>query len=311
MITKNKLGLGILLASTMLSGNVMASGWTGLVSANVGHDDNVTLGDDDSDVVGSDLKDNFLDVLGVAGRYLTGDKDDGIRFTGTLYNREYDTDDDFNFFLISGGLAYHKKLGDWHGRFGAKYDYLEFGGDPYESIITLSAEGRHKLSKDTEIRIRYRYSDIDAESSQFNNIDGDRHRINAEYRLKHAGNRYRFIYTYETNDRNDSVRTPTTFSSSSPVRHTIRANAKIPLNTKWGTEFDVRYRDSRYKDENVIASVEERRNDDRLKVKAELNYKIDRKTDVFVDYTYTDNDSNINSFDYDRNEVSVGVNYLF
>ena len=311
MIIKNKLGLGVLLASTLLSSHAMAGGWNGLASASFGYDDNVTLVDDDSSVGASDLKDHFFDVLGTAGRYLKGDKNDGIRFQGTLYNREYDTDDNFNFFLISGGLAYHRKLGDWYGRFGAKYDYLEFGGDPYESIITLSAEGRHKLSKNTEIRLRYRYSDIDAESSQFNSIDGDRHRLNAEYRLKHAGNRYRFSYTYETNDRNDSVRTATTFSSSSPVRQTLRANAQIPLNAKWGTEFDVRYRDSRYKDDNVIASVERRRNDDRLKVKAELNYRIDRKTDVFIDYTHTDNESSISSFDYDRNEVSVGVNYLF
>ena len=309
MKTKQKIGLGVLAVTTALSSAAVASEWRGIVSAKIGHDDNVTLADD-SNVVASDLKDNFIDILGVAGRYLTGDKDNGIRFTGVLYNREYDTDDEFNFLLVSGGLAYHKKLGDWHGRFGAKYDYLEFGGDPYETVFTVSAEGRHKFTKNTELRLRYRYSDIDAESRQFNNLEGDRHQARAEYHLKHGGNRYRLSYTFETNDRTDRS-SATTFSSSSPVRHTLRANAQIPLGGKWGTEFDLRYRDSRYKDDNVSNGVSTRRNDDRVKAKAELNYQISRKTDVFIDYTHTDNESNISSFDYDRNEVSVGVNYLF
>ena len=309
MKTKYKLGFGVLLASTLLSSHVVAGDWNGIVSATLGHDDNVTLGDD-SDVVASNQKDYFLDVLGSAGRYLTGNKDDGIRFTGTLYNREYDSDDDFNFLLVSGGLAYHKKLGSWHGRFGAKYDYLEFGGDPYETVFTVSAEGRHKFTKKTELRVRYRYSDIDAESSQFNRLEGDRHQVRAQYRLKHAGNRYLLGNTFETNDRQD-LSGVGTFSSSSPVRHAIQANAKIPLNPKWTAEFDVRYRDSRYKDDNISSGVSTRRNDDRFRAKAGLNYQIARKTDVFVNYMHTDNESNINSFDYERNEVSVGVNYLF
>ena len=309
MKIKYKTNLTIFTLLALLSGGAIASDWSGLLSATLGHDDNVTLGDD-SNVVASDSKDNFLDVLGTAGRYLKGNKDDGIRFTGTLYNREYNTEDAFNFLLVSGGLAYHKKFGSWHGRFGAKYGYLEFGGDPYETVFTLSAEGRHKFTKKTELRLRYRYSDIDAESSQFDNLEGDRHQVRAQYRLKHGGNRYRLSYTFETNDREDRS-TTTTFSSSSPVRHTLRANAKIPLSGKWGTVFDVRFRDSRYKDDNVSSGVSTRRNDDRFRAKAELNYQINRKTDVYVDYTHTNNDSNISSFDYDRNEITVGVNYLF
>ena len=309
MNNKPKLSIGVLMVSALLSSQAMAGDWSGIVSGSVGHDDNVTLGDD-SNILASDQKDYFVDILATAGKYLTGNKDNGVRLTGTLYNREYDTDDSFNFLLVNGGLAYHKKFGSWHGRFGAKYAYLEFGGDPYESILTLNAEGRHKFSKKTELRIRYRYSNINSESTQFNNLDGDRHQIRFQGRFKQGRNRYRLSYTFETNDRDDRE-TATTFTSSSSVRHTIRANAKIPLNAKWGTEFDVRYRDSRYKDDNVSGGVSTRRNDDRFRAKAELNYQINRKTDVFVNYTHTNNNSNISRFDYARNEATVGVNYLF
>lgn len=300
---------GVTVVTLLMVNPVSAGDWSGVVSGSIGHDDNVTLGDD-SNILASNQKDYFFDFLGTTGKYLTGNKDDGVRLTGTLFNREYDTEDDFNFLLVSGGLAYHKKLGRWHGRFGAKYGYLEFGGDPYETVLTLTGEGRHKFNRQTEFRIRYRYSDINSESRQFNNLDGDRHQLRFQGRFKQGKNRYRLSYTFETNDRNDRS-SGTSFSSSSPVRHTLRANAKFPLTSKWGLEFDARYRDSRYKDDNVSGGVSTRRSDDRFRAKAELSYKINRKTDVYVNYIRTENDSNISQFDYDRNESSVGVNYLF
>ena len=309
MTRKYKTSLAILAAAMLVNGVATAGDWSGILSATVGNDDNVTLGTD-SNILSSNEKDNFLDVLATAGRYLTGNKEDGIRFSSTLYNREYDTEDSFNFFLVGGGLAYHKKIGDWYGRFGAKYNYLEFGGDPYETVLSATAEGRRKLNKSTELRLRYRYSDINSESRRFNNLDGDRHQARMEVRFKQGSNRYRLYYEFQTNDRADRS-TATTFTSSSPLRHTLRANAKIPLNAKWGTDFDLRYRDSRYKDDNVASGVSTRRDDERFRAKAELNYKLNKKADVYVDYTYTDNDSNIDVFDYQRNVVSLGVNYLY
>lgn len=307
----NKKQLCLVAAASLLSGTVAAAGsdWTGILSASVGNDDNVTLADD-SNVVASNEGDLFLDVLAAAGSYLSGNQDDGIRFDGTFYNREYDTEDGFNLSLVDASIAYHKKLGDWNGRFGVKYSYIEFGGDPYQGIYDLSAEGRRKINDNTELRIRYRYSDINSESSQFDNTDGDRQDVRIEGRFKSDKNRYLLSYNFETNDRND-LQTATTYTSSSPVRHTIRANAKIPLAGKWGSEFDLRWRGSRYKDDNVTAGSSTRRDDDRLTAKAGLNYALNKKVEIYADYAYTDNNSNISSYDYKRNEVSMGVNYLF
>lgn len=305
--------IGISVLAALCCGPAIAadnsSDWSGLVSASMGNDDNVTLGDD-SNIVASNKSDYFLDVLGTAGRYLTGSRDNGIRFDGTFYIREYDTEDDFNFSLVDAGLAYHRKLGDWHGRFGVKYSYITYGSDPYQSVYDFSAEGRRKLNKNTELRIRYIYSDINAESRQFNDTDGDRHQLRAESRFKSGQNRYLLSYQFETNDRDDTQGVGT-YTSSSPVRHTLRANARIPLVGKWGSELDLRWRDSSYKDDNVAPGLNTRRNDERLTAKMGLNYELKKKLELFADYTYTDNDSNIAKYNYDRNAVSMGVKYLF
>ena len=309
--SRTGLRLGLVLSGMLMASaaSAAASDWKGLLKLSVANDDNVTL-TESNDVVASNESDTFIDVLGTASRYLTGDKDNGVRLIGTLFNREYDTADGFDFTLLGAGLGYDRKLGDWNGRFEANYEYLEFGGDTYEKILHLSAEGRHKFSKNTELRVRYRYSDINAPEDAYSNLEGDRHQLRFEGRFRSGKNRYRLSYTYEDNDRDDRT-TMTTFSSSSPVRHTLRANAKIPLAEKWESEFDLRYRDSRYKDDNVSGGMSTRRNDERFRAKATLKYKLDTKTKIFADYNHFDNDSNIDSFTYERNIVSVGISRFF
>jgi len=297
------------MVAMVISGGASAGDWNGLLQLSVASDDNVSL-TDSNDIVASNESDNYIEVLGSASRYLTGNKDNGVRFIGTLFNREYDTEDGFDFTLLGAGLGYDRKLGDWNARFEANYEYLEFGGDTYEKILHVSAEGRHKFSKKTELRVRYRYSDINAPEDAFSNLEGDRHQLRVEGRFRSGKNRYRLSYTYEDNDRDDRT-TMTTFSSSSPIRHILRANAKVPLNAKWETEFDVRYRDSRYKDDNVSGGMSTRRDDDRFRAKATLKYKLDSKTKLFADYNHFDNDSSIDTFTYKRNVASVGVEHFF
>ena len=297
------------LVAMAISGTASAGDWNGLLQLSVASDDNVTL-TESNDVVASNESDNYLEVLGSASLYLTGNKDNGVRFIGTFFNREYDTADGFNFSLLSAGLGYDRKLADWHTRFEGHYEYLEFGGDTYQKNIHVSAEGRHKFSKKSELRIRYRYSDIHAPEDAFDNLEGDRHQLRFEGRFRSGKNRYRLSYTYEDNDRDDRE-TMTTFSSSSPIRHILRANAKIPLNAKWETEFDMRYRDSRYKDDNVSGGMSTQRDDERFRAKATLKYKLDNKTKLFADYNHFDNDSNIDTFTYKRNVASVGVSHFF
>ena len=73
----------------------------------------------------------------------------------------------------------------------------------------------------------------------------------------------------------------------------------------------MRWRDSRYKDDNVTAASSVRRNDDRFKLKLGLNYELNRNVELYGEYGYTDNDSNIDTNEYERNTISLGVNYLF
>ena len=198
--------------------------WSGVISAAAGHDDNLTQ-EDNTSAVASGLDDNYIEVLGGASRYLSGVKNNGFRVTGTLFSRNYISKNDYDYTVLGVWVGKDKTLAKWKARFDAGYDYSTYGGNTYQRVTKLRAEGRHELSKKTELRLRYEANFIDA-SGTYSNLNGTRQYLRAETRFKQGKNRYRLSYTYETNDRDDS-RSGTSFSSDSPNRHIFRAKAKI------------------------------------------------------------------------------------
>lgn len=283
--------------------------WTGIVSAAIGYDDNLRQ-EDNSSAVASGLDDNYLEVLGSAGRYVSGVRNDGVRIYGTLFSRQYVSEGDFDFTQLGAGVGYDKTLSDWKARFDAGYDYITYSGETYQRVTKLRAEGRNRLTKKTELRLRYEFQYIDA-GDNYSYLDGTRQYVRAETRIKQGKNRFRLSYTYQTNDREDT-RTATTFSSDSPNRHILRANARIPFSSKWKGEIEARYRMSKYRDPDVLSGGETiTREDDRFRARLGIEYKTTDNTKLFGRYDYYDNDSNIESQIYTRNLYSVGVKHTF
>ena len=283
--------------------------WAGILSASIGYDDNLRQ-EDNTSAVASGLDDNYLEVLGSASRYVSGVRNDGLRISGTLFSRQYATENDFDFSQLGVGVGYDKTFSDWKSRFDAGYDYVTYSGETYQRITKLRAEGRRRLSKKTELRLRYEHQFIDA-GANYSNLDGTRQYVRAETRIKQGKTRYRLSYTYQTNDREDS-RSGTSFSSDSPNRHILRANARIPFNSNWKGEIEARYRMSRYQDPEVESGVTTiTREDDRFRARLGVEYKQTDQTKLFVRYEYYDNDSNIDSQIYTRNLYSFGLKHTF
>jgi len=283
--------------------------WAGILSASIGYDDNLTQ-EDNTSAVASGLDDNYLEVLGSASRYVSGARNDGLRISGTLFTRQYESEGDYDFSQLGVGVGYDKTFSDWKARFEAGYDYITFGGETYQQVAKLGAEGRRRLTKKTELRLRYQMNFIDA-GSNYSNLDGTRQFVRAETRIKQGKNRYRLSYTYQTNDRDDS-RTATTFTSDSPNRHILRATARIPFNSKWKGEIEARYRMSRYQEPNELSGGGTiTREDDRFRARLGVEYKQTDKTKLFGRYDHYDNDSNIDSRSYTRSLFSVGVKHTF
>lgn len=119
------------------------------------------------------------------------------------------------------------------------------------------------------------------------------------------------IYQLELNDRN-GWETGSTFSSLSPTRNTFRLEYLHQLDESWNMVVSGSYRNSHYSEENLEADGEVvRRRDDRLRGYLEFSRTLSKHAGISLEYTYTNNQSNIDRYDYDQNIISANVQYLF
>ena len=77
----------------------------------------------------------------------------------------------------------------------------------------------------------------------------------------------------------------------------------------WRTEVRGEYRVSRYNDPYRLngGTIEVTRRDDRYGIAARANRRLSALWRVFADYSYYRNDSNLDIYDYGRQQLMVGV----
>jgi hypothetical protein len=72
------------------------------------------------------------------------------------------------------------------------------------------------------------------------------------------------------------------------------------------------YRNSSYSEDNIEADgTVIKRNDDRLRGYLEFSRILDKNTNLSLEYTYTDNQSNIDRYSYSKNVFMANLQFLF
>jgi tetratricopeptide (TPR) repeat protein len=294
--------------------------WLGLLSATIGYDDNVSLINED--IIGltpaQRLSDQYFEILATTSTMLTGDRDNGVRFAASADYLAYFDYSDYDFNQVHVALSKETQVSRWDTRLGAGYDRTQFAGEDFQQLYGLEVRGDYHIDPARTLGLRYRYSKIEdlSPSGVYDYLQGERHqgRIRLYHQVGHA--RLKYSYTYEWNDRKDlrtQVNQTQVYRSYSPVRHTVRLNLAYQAAENWVTDFDVQYRNSVYRqlDDPVRTTDGERREDHRYRLGATLRYIITRDVELFADYNYTDNDSNLVSSRYDRTLVNFGVNWFY
>ncbi len=282
--------------------------WLTSVSLNAGYDDNLI---DPSDQSGSEEGDVFYELFALASGTLTGTDHDGIRLDLSLFANRHQEIDAYDMNVLRGGLSGVKPLGLWQGRMGIELERSTLGDEDYlaGTHLLVSTE---RIFDDKRLRLRYRATRFTALEERYNPLEGQRYQIDADLRRKIDRQRYwRIAYQLELNEREDLAGS-TTFTSYSPTRHNLRLSGEIPLSPAWTLGGDLRYRVSRYNDDNRSNDGgTERREDLQLQAGLKLRYELTRNWEALFEYNYTNNDSSIDSYDYDRNLYLFGISALF
>lgn len=259
-----------------------------------GHDDNVTLIATDSP---SHQSDNYLEAL----LYLNMPVTKQIIFNGYAYLQDFNRVNTADFNQLSAALGYEAKWGTWLLLPEAGMEKSNLGGSNYQSILDVKLSARRYLAADRHILLRLRYSDINSDNTLYDYLQGSRLQGRVEYRQLTTYGKLRLRYELETNHRQN---TPTT--NYSPTRHDVRLRLEQSANSDWQFREELQYRQSHYGEAAGVT-----RKDDRKILALQATRKMTESISLGLKYGYTNNDSNISTNTYSRNEYQLFLDFAF
>jgi hypothetical protein len=275
-----------------------------------GHDDNVTLENSDLAQVTS-LKDGYLDLYAAARYQLSGDRDRGNWALLSASSLQYQQYDSYDYTQYDLSLFRDSNFGVLDTRVGVRISRSEVGGSNYLQKYTVRLQGDYPLNDSQTLRARYDLSRYDPIDSSYSYLAGLKGNLSLESLWHNEGRKFKLGYELENNSRED-YELGTTFISYSAVRHELSASATLPVAEGWQLTLGSDYRKSRYNDIDVIAGVATyQREDDRWRGNVGAEYRLNRYFDLIGEYHYTNNDSNVVSRRYRRNQYTLGVRGYF
>jgi len=273
----------------------VASRWTGAFGVRVGNDDNVALRDEAGLPAGTTTDSAMADVFAAIQGPWNGRS--GVRFDASAYLIRYSDAGDFDQAEVAGGVFYDWRLEDWRIQAGGHVSAGSFGGEAFDRKTGVHARVLRYIGSSSVIDLRYTYDDVSDSNSLFAGIAGSRQQIDVRYRWYSDDHRVQVRYWLEFNNRADP--------GVSPDRNRIAVNYRYQPEAGVGYEAGIDVRNSDY--DQLISSREE----DLLTFKAALTYTFRNSWEVLLEYRSSDNDSNDDTFSYDRSQITLGALKLF
>jgi tetratricopeptide (TPR) repeat protein len=285
------------LAASQLTelGREQPSDWHAMVSLNAGHDDNVALRDSLGLPAGVSSGSPLVDVFATLDAPLPGGY--GLALDSSLYAVHYPDANDFDQAELRAGLAHLADVDRWRIRSGLYLVAGTLGGSSFNEELNADLRLTHFTTDAVSLEFRLRYDEIRAAASRFESIEGRRSRIDFRYRWQRMPHYLVLRAGVEENDRLDP--------GVSPSRQGAQASYYIRLNNAWELEAMAGFRRSDYDD------IPLPRREDQTWLTIGGSYDLRQNWRFNVRYQYSDNDSSDPEFSYDRNQVTVGMQYLF
>lgn len=279
-----------------------------------GHDSNPRLTEaDTAPGSGNDREGDAVYGALAVGRYLvSGNWSNGFALYGNAYTSRYpDLGEEDLDSLTAGGAAYNR-VGEWQQRYRLVVNHLRLGGETLTESIRAGLRGRRAVADDVNLGLRLRAEYVSGdEGGGFDYLTG----WQADARMRLDGSvgalRWEADYEFEYNDRDD-LAVGNDFFSVSPLRHEVGAEVGYPLLGRLRGTAEVEYRLSRYRDTEMRNGVDVgEREDDRLSAGVGLSHPIGTHWTGRIEADYLDNNSNFDTFDYERTEVLLSLGYSF
>ena len=265
---------------------------SGLLSLGYGHDSNVTLASTGSP---TQLSDNYVQLFGFVSVPVGP-----VTVNASLFRQDFQTVNSADFTQISAGVLYPVNTSGWTFTPSLYLAKDTLNSTDFLTITDVRLEASKSLAAHSNLLLRYRYSDIGADSAAYNYLQGSRQQIRVQHTSLTGFGQLRLRYELELNDRQDL-----STASYSPTRHTLLVLLKQRVGN-WQLKEQASWRNSHYSEAAGIT-----RDDKRLQLYLSADTRFAKDWRVGARYDYTDNNSNLAGQSYTRNNVQAYLNYLF
>lgn len=269
--------------------------WYGFMDAGFGHDDNVALLDDSSIPTGQTTESAFGEFFGQAG-WSPGSAGK-FRLNASTYVVRYADASEFNQAALRLGAAWQWTAHRW--RLGAEpyYSYSILDADGFEQRLGISLAAYRDLSPATQFSVRVVHENINEISERFDFVAGHRELLGLNLVRRDEQQRANLSYELSVDERASAA--------VSPVRHRFRAGYRRIINANWSVGAELSFRSSRYDD------LDGPRDEDLGEAALSVARSLSSVWQLTGQYRYSNNESNIVGFSYDRQRISVALNRTF
>lgn len=283
---------------------------SGVLTADVGYNNNVTLTADNQTLQTTRESDVFTELLAAAtGRWGSAPK--APRWDASLYNLTYRDLTENNITELLLAAAKPVSLAAWRFEAGAQWQYVLREGQRFQQIGSLRFEGTYELPNQRDVQVGLLLSSIDALDGDFEFLAGSRQELDIATRQPAGRGRLRSAITLERNERND-LTTANEFFSYSPTRYGLRFDGSWSIGMGWRFEPTAHYSYSRYADPD-------RRADGLVTTRADKNFELSLRVRrrlagdwrLIGEYAYVRNASNLAEFSYSQNVLLIGISRPF
>lgn len=287
--------------------------WFGYVDASTGYDDDVAPVSQAGLLTPAQQGSSFVSLLTGGSGQLTGTYADGIQLAGSLYRADYLRLSQFDETFLTLGPDYRHSDGPWVTSLGVSASHVILGSENLESTGQLQLEETLALNPADKLKGGYEYEHV-VGGSGFDYLGGSRQALFVEGR--HTERAYDLLvgYQHEINRRND-LSLPSEFFSDSPTRNRFYSRFNLHLTDQVSTQLALSYGNSLYGEPDTITTGNTTtaltRHDQLYDASVGARYELNRGWSVGLEYRYLRNESNIPSYAYESNRVTLSLEILF
>lgn len=268
--------------------------WINFIDVSIGHDDNVALIDEANLAAGQSVDSPFTELLVVVSGPISSAS--GLRFDGSVYDVRYSDAGEYDQTAVRLGGVYAWNSGQWHLEAGPGFGYSTLNGDGFERRLGVGMSVRRDLGSSLKLGLSFGHDEVDDINAEFAYVNGSRDRVGVTLDRFGDSGRLTLGYRWELNDRADA--------SVSPVRNRASLRYRYAMSPSWSVDGQLAYRRSVYGDLPVA------RDENRLELSLGLVRHL-AGWEVNGNYSWYDNESNVDIYSYERSRLMLGLTKSF